>query len=600
MAGLNSGTSERCAPAQGYSEPCVILYRTAMSRKPRGTTRMSETHMDHSKVLATDVNDVLRRAHECYERRAWKAAHDAFRCADRQQALNANDLERLALSAYLLGRDDEYLDALDRAHRAFIENDDCLRASHCAFWYGLRLLFRGEMGPANGWFARAQRLIDRQGAECAEQGYMLVPLIMQHVDAGEWQSAFSAAERAAEFGERFEDIDLIAIARHLLGRVLIGQGHAARGLMLLDEVMISVTSEELSPLVTGLIYCSVIEGCQEVYAFGRSCEWTSALTRWCEGQPELVAFRGVCLVHRAEILQMQGAWKDAIAEAQRACDRCREVGNRQAVAGGFYQIAELCRLNGDFAAAEEAYRNASEWGFEPQPGLALMRLAQDRTDVAAASLRRVMSVTKDPFQRIRLLPAFVEVMLAAEDLEQAEQACTELERSAKDLQTSAPSVLDAMSSYARGSVELAKGDASTALVSLRNAARVWQELDVPYCAARARVLISQACLSLQDEEGSRLELDAARVVFEHLGAMPELERIRSLGKNACHSDTHGLTARELQVLRMLAAGKKNKVIAAELFVSERTIDRHVSNILEKLDVSSRAAATGYAYEHKLI
>jgi ATP/maltotriose-dependent transcriptional regulator MalT len=561
---------------------------------------MGETDVRQPKVLATKASSELERARDCYEHRAWKAAYDAFSSADRQQTLGAGDLEMLALSAYLTGHDDEYLNALDRAHRAYLDSDDCLRASRCAFWCGLRLMFRGEMGPASGWLARAQRLIERQARECVEQGYMLVPLVQQHLDSGDWEAALSVAARAVEFGERFEDADLVAIARHLLGRILIEQGQAARGLGLLDEVMLSVTGGELSPLVTGLIYCSVIEGCQQVYAFGRAREWTSALARWCEEQPELVAFTGVCLVHRAEIMQIQGAWKDAITEAQRACERCREAGNKRAVGGGFYQLAELHRLHGDYAAAEQAYRSASEWGLEPQPGLALLRMAQGRTEAGAMALRRVMSVTKDPLQRLRLLPAYIEIMLATLDIEQAEEGCAELETLAQNLETSKPNALDAMATYARGSVELAKGDAAAALVSLRHAWRVWQEIDAPYLASRARVLIGLACRALDDEEGASLEWDAARSVFERLGAAPELDRVRTLAQDVCPSDVHGLTARELQVLRLLAAGKKNKVIAAELFVSERTIDRHVSSILSKLDLSSRSAATAYAYEHKLI
>lgn len=561
---------------------------------------MSEKPTRQRTALVDETAETLTHARECYEHRAWKAAYEAFAAADRSQPLAAADLERFALSAYLIGRDDEYLSVLDRAHRAYLDADDCLRASRCAFWCGVRLLLRGETGRSSGWLARAQRLLDRQERECAEQGYMLVAAAQQHVMAGELDQAHAASARAVEVGERFNDADLTALARHLLGRVLIEQGEAARGFVLLDEVMVSVTSGELSPLVTGLVYCSVIEGCQQVYAVARACEWTSSLARWCEEQPELVAFRGVCLVHRAEIMQIQGAWKDAIVEAQRACERCREAGNKRAVAGGYYQLAELHRLHGDYTSAEEAYRNASDWGLDPQPGLALLRLAQGRVAVAAASLRRVLGVTKDPWQRLRVLPAYVETMLAAGEFEQAKDAARELDKIASESGTRAPSVLDAIAASARGAIELVEGDATAALVSMREAWRIWQEVDAPYLAARVRVLIGEACRALHDDDASRLELDAARAIFEELGAVPDVERIDGLMRGSDDGAAHGLTARELQVLRLLAAGKKNKVIASELYLSERTVDRHVSSILDKLNVSSRAAATGYAYEHKLI
>ncbi len=561
---------------------------------------MAEVDWRHSEALATKPSEAMLRARDLYNHRAWKGAYEAFSCVDREQTLGAEDLERLALSAYLTGRDDEYLGALDRAHRAFIDADDCLRASRCAFWCGLRLMLRGEVGPSNGWFARAQRLLERQEPECVEQGYLLVAAAQQHANSGDFEAALSLAARSTEFGERFEEADLVALARHVLGRCLIEQGDAARGLVLLDEVMLSVTGGELSPIVTGLIYCSVIEGCQQVYAFARACEWTSSLAHWCEEQPELVAFRGVCLVHRAEIMQMRGAWRNALTEAQRACERCREAGNKPAVAGGYYQLGELHRLYGDYTAAEESYRTACDWGLDPQPGLALLRLAQGRIDAATTALTRVLGITEDPLLRVRLLPAYVEVLLAAGEVARAKDASAELEKIATELTTSAPSVIAAMAASTRGAVELAEGDASAALVSLRLAWRTWQEIDAPYLAARARVLVGLACRALQDDEGSRMELEAAHAIFEQLGAVPDLERVRELLRHGGSSDAHGLTARELQVLRLVAAGKKNKVIAAELYLSERTIDRHVSSILDKLNVCSRAAATGYAYQHKLI
>ena len=371
---------------------------------------------------------------------------------------------------------------------------------------------------------------------------------------------------AAEIGERCGDADLIACARHDQGRIRIQQGQVEKGLALLDEVMVAVTAGELSSLVTGLMYCSVIQACQEVYAFGRAREWTAALAQWCEEQPEMVAFTGVCRVHRAEIMQLRGAWQEAIEEAQRARERAQGVG-RQAAAAALYQQAEVHRLRGEFAAAEEAYRSASQWGLEPQPGLALLRLAQGRTDAAVAAIRRAVGATADRLQRTKLLPAHIEIALAVGNIRKRAAPATSWRRSPASFDTG---VLGAMAAHARGAVELAEGDPHAALGSLRRAFEVWQQVEAPYAAARVRVLIGLACRALGDDDGGGLELDAARAVFEQLGAAPDLARIDALIQGASSVHRHGLTPRELQVLRQVAAGKTNKAIAAELCLSEKT------------------------------
>ncbi|HTE82446.1 MAG TPA: LuxR C-terminal-related transcriptional regulator, partial [Reyranella sp.] len=432
--------------------------------------------------------------------------------------------------------------------------------------------------------------------ECAERGYLLLPVVEQRLDTGDFDAAYAAAAAAAAIGERCSDADLVACARHQQGRTRLQQGQLESGLALLDETMIAVIAGQLSPLVTGLMYCSVIAACQQVYALDRSREWTAALARWCEGQPDMVAFAGVCQVHRAEIMQLRGTWPEAIEEARRACARSQGV-DRRATAAALYQQAEVHRLKGEFRAAEEAYRGASELGLEPQPGLASLRLGQGCTDAAATAIRRIAGTTVDRLKRLSLLPAYVEIMLAAGDVQDARIACRELEEIAQSFDTGVPG---AMAAHARGAVELAEGDAQAALGSLRRAVEVWQRIEAPYAAARVRVLIGLACRALGDEDGAGLEIDAARSVFERLGAAPDLARIESLMKGSRSTAAHGLTARELQVLRLVAAGGSNKAIAGKLSLSEKTIDRHVSNILTKLDVSSRTAATAFAYQRKLV
>lgn len=543
-----------------------------------------------------DAKAYLERGRAQYERLAWAEAHRLLSLAENSGArLTGEDLERLASTAYLTGRDDEYLGALDRAHRAHAGAGDVLRASRCAFWVGLRLQLRGEAARATGWFGRAQRLLEKTSADSAEQGYLLLTVVDRSIAAGNAAGAIEAASRAAGIGDRFAEPDLSALARHLQGRILIQQGRLAEGLALLDEAMVAVTAGELSPLVTGLIYCSVIDGCQQVHALERAREWTSALARWCDAQPDLVAFTGLCQVHRAEIMQLNGAWEAALEEAGRAAQRCLAAGNRQATAAAHYQQAEVLRLRGEFAAAEEAYGSASKSGWEPQPGLALLRLGQGRINAAAAAMRRVMSASTDRLQRLKLLPAQVEVMLAVGDLDAARGACDELEGIA---QSFGSEVVGAMAAQARGALELAAGEPQKALTPLRHASQAWQSIQAPYLAARTRALLGLACRALGDEDGAKLELVAAQAAFAQLGAAPDQARIEAL-QGAARS-VHGLTARELQVLRLVAAGKTNKTIARELDLSERTIDRHLSNIFGKLDVASRAAATAYAYQHQLM
>jgi len=515
--------------------------------------------------------------------------------ADQAAPLGAEDLELLATSAYMMGRDDEWMSVLERAHHLYADAGEALRAVRCAFWVGINLALRGEVGPATGWLGRAQRLLEREGRDCVERGYLLLPVVFQHEATGDWEAACATAADAAEIGERFGDRDLFALAVHEQGQILVTHGRVKEGLGLLDEAMVAVTAGELSPIVTGLVYCGVIASCQEVYELRRAQEWTAALTQWCEQQPDLVAFTGRCLLHRAEIMQLRGGWQDALEEARRACQR---QGMSQAgAAQAFYRQGEVHRLQGEFAAAEEAYREASRCGWEPQPGLALLRLAQGRGDAAAAAIRRAVGETAEGLKRAGLLPAYVEILLAVGDAEEKRSACCELEEIAEGYESG---MLGAMAAHARGAVDLAGGDARAALVALRHAWQVWQELKAPYEAARVRVLVGLACRALGDDDTAALELEAARGVFEELGAAPDLARVDALTRRAASGETHGLTPRELEVLRLVAAGNSNREIASALVISEHTVARHLQNIFAKLGLSSRTAASAFAFEHDLV
>jgi DNA-binding CsgD family transcriptional regulator len=539
----------------------------------------------------------LNRGRRAYGRRAWADAHKLLSLADREDTLRAADLERLATAAFLIGREGEFERTLERAHRAYGDAGDRPRAARCAFWIGFGLFLRGETGPATGWFARGQRLLDQEGRETAEEGYLLLPVAEQHLRAGEWERARAIAREATGVGTRLGDRDLVAAARHVEGRTLLGMGRVEEGFALLDEAMVAVTSGELSPMMTGLIYCSVIDCCQRVHALGRAREWTAALSRWCEEQRQMMIFTSTCLVHRAEILQLQGAWAAALAEARRACEPHADGVDERPPGAAFYQQGEVLRLRGELDAAEKAYRSASRAGAEPHPGLALLWLARGRTRAAAAAIGRALDETVEPLARARLLPARVDILLAGRDHEGARAACDELAEITARFRTD---VLRATAAQAQGALELAARNPREALVRLRLAWKEWQALEIPHAAARTREMLGLACRALGDRAGGRMELEAARAAYESLGAGPDIARVDALLAHRPDAGAHGLTPREVQVLRLVAAGKSNKEVADALSLSVKTVERHVGNILTKLDVSSRVAATAWAYENEVV
>ena len=533
----------------------------------------------------------LEHARAAYAGRSWLEAYEAFARADEAESLAPDDLELRATAARMLARDEEALGLLERAHHAYLERGVVPRAAYCAGWIGMSLAYRGAVGPAGGWFARAQRLLDDVPEETALHGYLLLPVTFRLEAAGDLEGAVAAAAEAAEIGRRNQDPELMALAIHVQGQLLVSAGRVPEGLALLDEAMVTVTTAELSPFVVGLVYCGVILACQKGFEVGRAREWTLELTRWVEQQQDLVAFTGRCLVHRAEILQLGGAWSEALEEARAAAQRLVETENR-AAGLALYRQGELLRLRGEFAAAEEAYRDASRNGWEPQPGLAQLRLAQGKRDAALAAIRRACAEVTEPLKRAALLPAQVEIELAAGEVEEARTACFELRELAEKYESA---MLEAIVAHAQGAVALVEGDAPSALVSLRHAQRIWLDLDAPYEVARTRELIAHACSALSDEETTALELDAARELFERLGAAPDLARVSPATRGS-----YGLSERELEVLRLIASGKSNREIASTLVISEHTVARHLQNIYAKLRVSSRAAATAFAFEHELV
>jgi DNA-binding NarL/FixJ family response regulator len=521
---------------------------------------------------------------------------DAFRLLSgvAVDELDVDDLDRLATAAYFTGHDEEGFAFWVRAHQACVSQG----AVHRAAYFGTRLAqalgFKGDLGRCRGWVDRTARLLEEAGIDCVEQGYREYGLAMMRIfEAGDMAGARAHFVQAAKIGTRFAHRELLTLARIGEGRMLIYLGEIDDGMALLDEAMVSIEARELSPFATGDAYCTVIDACSELFDLGRCRSWTESFTRWCDTQQELVLYRGHCFLHRAEMLELLGAWPEALVEARHACDRLAAPVNPAAMAGACLVEGDLLRLTGDFDGAEASYQRANEFGRDPQPGLALLRLAQGRLDVADATIRRALGEAEDPMTRARMLGPYVEILLVVGDTAAGGIAADELREIAAELGSP---FLRAHSARASGTVLLAAGTFKAALIELRRAFNEFNALGVRYEAAGTRLLIADACRALGDHDAAGMESSSARSEFESLGATAMLSTIAP----QADSLPDGLTQRELEVLVLLARGKTNRTIANELFISEKTVASHVSHIFTKLGVGSRSAATAYAYDHDLV
>jgi DNA-binding CsgD family transcriptional regulator len=534
------------------------------------------------------VNDLRTTGREAFRGRAWRRAADSLRAADAAEHLGPVDLTMLAEAAFLSGDVDGCVQAYERAFRGYAVTGEPRAAARVALWLGQTWATRGAMAAAGGWLGRAAQILDQHDEpDCVERGYLLMPVARAHFEARRYADTLQVARTAEDIGRRHDDGDLVAFARHSQGRALLRLQQLDEGLDLFDRVFVEVLPAGLTaPILTGMVVCSVVQGCQQVGAFDRAAEWTAAFSAWCDEQPQLVPFSSECLLHRAEVLLRRGDWHRSLAEARSAAWCADRDGVSAMAAAAAYQQGEALRLLGREEEAELAYRTAQQGGHDPLPGLALLHLQQHRGPVAAAALRRALAATDDPLARARLLPAFVDVLLASGDHGPAAVAASEL----TELASRWPAVgLRAAATHANGAVALAAGDPPAAIKALQDAWHCWRSVQAPYEAAQARILLGRACAALGDEDAAVAhEKAAAAALHDIAGSTP--------GADGRIGD-FGLSPRETEVLELVAAGLTNRAVAARLVLSERTIDRHVSNILGKLGVPTRTAATALALRH---
>jgi DNA-binding CsgD family transcriptional regulator len=533
------------------------------------------------------VDDLRTAGRMAHRSRAWRQAAAALRAADSAERLGAEDLTMLAEAAFLSGDVDGCVQAYERAFHAHLADGAARAAARCAMWIGQTLATKGAQVAAGGWLGRATRMLDQHDEQdCAERGYLLMPVARAHYAARRYADALEVACSAEQIGRRHADGDLEAFAQHSQGRALLRMERLEEGLALLDQVFVEVLPAGLgAPMLTGLVACSVVDGCQQVGAFDRAAEWTAALSAWCDEQPELVQFSAECLVHRAEVLLRRGFWHRSLLEAQSA-GRCADRDGATAMAAAArYQEGDALRLLGRREEAEQAYLAAQREGLDPLPGLALLHLARHQHRSASAALRRALAMTDDPLRRAQLLPAAVKVLLASN--ESAAETAAELTELALRWPAGG---LRAAALHANGAVALAEGAPAAAAGALHDAWRSWTTQQAPYEAAQARLLLGAACAELGDEGAAavhRQEAETAMAALRDDAAQP-------MSGTADPTQTLGLSPRETQVLGLVAAGLTNAAIAGRLVLSERTVDRHVSNILGKLGVPTRSAATAVA------
>ena len=543
----------------------------------------------------TQPSSLLERAQAAYGRRDWAAAREAFGAAADAGGLGAEDRFALARCCWWLGDLVAGARHLEEAHRVALDQGDPGTAAYIALELGFVTLLRGDEPVGSGWIGRAARLAEPL-PEGPIHGYLAIALEVEPgLASGAADEVLDAARRVQDLGRRHGDPTLVAAGLISEGRARVQAGEVTEGLALVDEAMVAVLADEVEDIIAGNLYCTTIEICRELGDLRRMVRWTEAFQGWLDTGPSTGMFAGDCRVHRVQLFLLHGDWDDAEEEATRACEQLADVSTINA-AEAWYELGELRRCRGDLHGAEEAYEIAHRLGVDPQPGLALLRLAQGRTAAAATAIHAaLLAAGQDRVRRVALRAAQVEIAVAGSKLDVAQEACEELAEFAAGAVGPA---LVAQAATARGRVALAEERPDQAVGPLREAARTWLELDVPYQAARTGVLLARAYTALGDREAADRELAAAAPVFARLGAQLDMAQIAEL--RGAEPRPGGLSDRELEVLRLVAEGRSNPEIAEALVISRRTVARHLSNIFTKLRVTSRTQAARFAFDHGLL
>ncbi len=538
-------------------------------------------------------SDPFERAQTHLTRGAWaEALAAAGAVAPSSGRAEGDRLDLIAEASWWIGRLDDCIEARESAYVQYEEAGELRRAGECAVWLYEHHSMKVRPAIANAWLRRARRALE-DDPETVEYGQLILREAEVSHGSGDLEEAASITRDALALGRRLRSLDVEAEALQALGRILIDQGQPADGLAHLDEAMLSAVEGRLRPYSTGKVHCSLISACEELGDLRRAAEWTDATLRWSDRHP-LAMWPGICRVHHAALLQARGDWEAAEREARQACAELDGF-HLPNVAAGYVEIGEIRRRLGDLAGAEEAFTRAEDLSGQQSAGLALVRLAQGRIDEASGIVTRMLAGhTWNQLVRAKLLPAMVQVSIAAADLSAAAGAVTELERIAREYGSSG---LVAAALSSRGRLELAQGDSATACTTLREALQLWQQLEVPYEEATARLLLGHACRDCGDAEGASRSLANAAAIFDRLGAAHDAHTSRDLTSET--ERPAGLTEREIEVLGLVAAGHSNKEMAGTLHLSERTVARHLSNIFTKIGATSRTAAAAFAYEHDL-
>lgn len=538
-----------------------------------------------------DASELLTNARDALQRREWRTARDAFAAARTHGPLDGDDLYSLGNCHWWLGDLDEAMPVLQDAYRVYLDEGATRSAALVALDTGYTYALRGEEAHASGWLSRASRLLEVE-PPCAEQGFLVYLAFEESWSAHDLDAAWARAQEVHEVGARFAEPNLCALGVLGQGRVLVKQGRVAEGMALLDEAMVAAVSDDLDPGWAGNIYCHLMMACYELADWRRADEWTTAIARWCEAMPGAGPFLGICRVHRAQVLQAQGEWSVAEQEVLWVCAALADF-HVEVVGEARYYLGDLHRQRGDDAAADAAFAEAHRLGRDPQPGRALLRLAQGRTATAVAEIRQALDAAgTDPLERARLLPAAVEIALATDDRAWARAVTHELGDIASVYATAG---LEAKAHGAAGALALAEGSTGDALAALRATLACCRDARLPYDAALARLVLARTYEALGDEHAACLEREAAETELHRLGAAVPVAPGTG---NRTGARPDGLTSREAEVLELVAGGLTNQAIADELVLSIRTVERHLATTYRKLGLSGRSARAA-AVRHAL-